>query len=63
MWQAQTFMSQDEETALAEMLTWLNENEEIIVEYQAIQVHQPDGTHVCVVAYRARRLEPQAFIT
>jgi len=56
-------MSQDEETALAEMLAWLNENEEIIVEYQAIQVHQPDGTHVCVVAYRARRLESQAFIT
>ncbi len=62
MWQAETFMGEEQDAALAQMLEWLNEHEDVIVEFQTCQAHQPDGTHVFVVSYRARRMDPHPFM-
>ncbi|MDP9382065.1 MAG: hypothetical protein M3Q29_18365 [Chloroflexota bacterium] len=62
MWQAQRFVGEQQERVLAELLTWLNENEDVIMEFQTVQVHEPDGTHVYVVSYRARSIDPHAYL-
>ncbi len=61
MWQAQRFAGEQQEAVLAEVLEWLNEHEDFIVEFQTAVAHQQDGTHVCVVTYRARGLRPLPF--
>ena len=55
MWQAQRFEGDRQDQVLAEMLAWLNEHEDLIAEFQTVQVHEPDGTQVYVVTYRATR--------
>lgn len=61
MWQAQRFVGEQQERVLAEMLAWLDENEEYIMEFQTCQAQEPDGTPVYVVAYRAREYDPQPY--
>lgn len=62
MWQAQRFVGEQQERVLAEMLAWLNENEDVIMEFQTCQAAEPDGTHVFVVAYRAKSVDPHAYL-
>lgn len=61
MWQSQRFTSQQQEVVLAEALEWLTEHEELIVEFSTAVACEPDGTHICVVKYRARGLRPMLF--
>lgn len=61
MWQAQKFANEQQDIALAEALQWLNDHEDIIIEFSAAVACEPDGTHVCVVKYRARGIRPWFF--
>ncbi len=63
MWQAQRFVGDAQEDVLAEMLAWLDEHEDVIVEYQAVLTEDSDGNQVYMVAYRARGLAAQAFLS
>ncbi len=62
MWQAQRFVGEKQDRVLAEMLAWLNENEDVIMEFQTALAPEPDGTHVYVVTYRARAVEHHHFM-
>lgn len=62
MWQIERFVG-DESDALIQMLTWITENEDLVVEFQTTQVLESDGTCVWVVSYRARRPELQSFLS
>jgi hypothetical protein len=61
MWQAQRFVGEHQERVLAEMLAWLDENEDVIMEFQAVRSADPDGAHVYVVAYRAKSFDAQVY--
>ncbi len=61
MWQAQRFVGEHQDRVLGELLAWLNENEDVIMEFQTVQTYDPDGTHVYLVAYRARTFDPHAY--
>jgi hypothetical protein len=57
LWQSQRFVGQEQDRVLAELLSWLHEYEDAIVEFQTLHAREPEGAHVYVVCYRARRLE------
>ncbi len=63
MWQEQRFMGEVQGEVLAEMLSWLDEHEDVIVEFQKVLTVDSDGSQVYVVSYRARGLASQPFLT
>lgn len=62
MWQAQRFEGEERDAVLAEMLAWLDEHEESIVEFQTALTRDSDGTEVFVVTYRARGFAYEPFL-
>jgi len=63
MWQEQRFMGEVQGDVLAEMLSWLDEHEDLIVEFQTVLTVDSDGSQVYVVSYRARGLVNQPFLS
>ena len=63
MWQAQRFVGEEQDEVLAEMLAWLDEHEDMIVEFQTVLTQDSDGTQVYTVTYRARGLAAQPFLS
>ena len=63
MWQAQRFVGDQQDRVLAELLAWLHEHEEVIIEFQTVEAHEPDGTNVFVVTYRMKSFDLHPFLT
>lgn len=63
MWQSQRFMGEQQDRVLSELLEWLHEHEDVIMEYHMVAAREPDGTQVYMVAYRAKSPEPYPFLT
>ncbi len=63
MWQSQRFVGDQQDRVLSEVLEWLQEHEDVIMEFQVVLAHDSDGTQVYMVAYRAKSSDHHHFLT